>query len=146
MNRLTRFVASVAVVAAIAAPAAVRADDQDTIAYREDIMKTLGDQAASIGMIIQGKAPAENIVAHTQILALAAASALDAFEPKVAGGESKPEVWAQWADFSKKMNEFSMAAADLAKTAKAGGLEAVKPKMQATMTCKGCHDVYRQKK
>jgi len=35
---------------------------------------------------------------------------------------------------------------DLAKTAQAGGVDAVKAKSQAALTCKGCHDIYREQK
>ena len=147
LTRLTRFVAGAAVVAAFAAPAVVQADNQDDIAYRQAIMKTLGQQAQSIGMIAQGKVPAENLAIHAQILAISAQSALDSFTPKVAGGESKADVWAKWDDFSKKMNDFSAAAQDLAKTAATGGPDAAKAKLQGTLgQCKGCHDVFREPK
>ena len=147
LTRLTRFVAGAAVVAVFAAPAVVQADNQDDITYRQAVMKTLGQQAASIGMIAQGKAPAENLAVHAQILSLSANAALDAFTPKVAGGESKPDVWAKWDDFSKKMKDFQTAAADFAKTAQTGGADAAKGKIQATLgSCKGCHDVYREQK
>ncbi len=146
MNRTIRLSCTVAAVVAIAAPGAVRADDQDTVAYRQLIMKTLGEQAQSIGMIVQGKAPAENIAVHAQVLAIAANAGIDAFTLKVQGGEARPDVWTKWDDFSKKMAEFSANASDLAKAAKAGGVEAVKAKMQSALTCKGCHDVYREQK
>ena len=146
LTRLTRFVACAAVVAVFAAPAVVHADNQDDIAYRQAIMKTLGQNAASIGMILQGKAPAENFATHAAILAIAANAGADAFTPKVAGGESKPDVWAKWDDFSKKMNDFAAATADLAKTA-AADPNAAKGKVQATLgQCKGCHDAYRDHK
>ena len=146
LTRLTRFVAGAAVVAALAAPAVVQADNQDDIAYRQAIMKTLGQNAASIGMILQNKAPAENFATHTQILAIAANAGVDAFTPKVAGGESKPDVWAKWDDFSKKMNDFAAATVDLSKTA-ATDPNAAKGKVQAVLgQCKGCHDAYRDHK
>ena len=72
-----------------------------------------------------------------------AATAEKAFTPKVPGGEAKPDVWAKWDDFSKKMKELAANTADLAKTAEAGGLEAIKPKIATALTCKGGHEVYR---
>jgi len=145
-SRLTRFVAGAAVVAALAAPAVVHADDQDDIMYRQAVMKTLGEQAASIGMIAQGKAPLENLAVHARILELSANAGIDSFTPKVAGGESKPDVWAKWDDFSMKMKDLQTASADFAAAAKANP-EAAKAKIQATLgTCKACHDVYREKK
>jgi cytochrome c556 len=149
MKFLTRAAGVMAIVALQAAlPVHVaRADNQDDISYRQAVMKTLGEQAASIQMIVQGKAPAENMAVHAQILSITANAALAAFTPKVAGGESKADVWAKWDDFSKKVKEFQVAADDLAKTAKAGGADAAKAKLQATFSgCKGCHDIYREHK
>jgi len=93
-------------------------------------------------MIMQHKAPADNFVTHTRILAITAATAKSAFEPKVLGGDAKPEVWAQWADFSKRLDALTAATADLAKTAQAGGIAAAGPKVQSALNCKGCHDSY----
>ncbi len=147
LTRLTRFVAAAAVVAVFAAPSVVQADNQDDIAYRQAIMKTIGAQAASINMIIQGKAPAANIAGHAQIMALATDAALDAFTPKVPGGTAKADVWAKWDDFSKQMKDFQTAVHDFSKAAQSGGVEAAKAKMQATFgSCRSCHDAYREKK
>ena len=74
---------------------------------------------------------------------IVASTALIAFEPNVEGGDSKPDVWAKWPDFEKKMKEFAANTAELAKLAKEGGAAAAQPKLQAALTCKGCHDTYR---
>jgi cytochrome c556 len=116
------------------------------IDYRQHIMKTLGETAQSLAMIMQGKAPAENFAVHAQILAITAASAEKAFTPKVPGGEAKADVWAKWDDFSKRMKELAANTADLAKTAQAGGKDAAGPKLKTALTCKGCHDIYREQK
>ncbi len=145
MTRLLQFAAGLAFAAALTLPAIVRASEpDDVIEYRKNIMKTLGAQAAALNATLQGKAPAESFTLHAQVLAIAASEALIAFTPKVEGGDSKPEVWAKWDDFSKKMKEFAANTADLAKTAEAGGAAAAQPKMQGALTCKGCHDTYRQ--
>jgi cytochrome c556 len=123
-----------------------RADDQDVIDYREHIMKTMGEQAAAIAQILQQKAPAENFAIHAQVLAITAATAKKAFEPKVVGGEAKPDVWAHWVDFAKRLDDLAAATADLASTAKSGGVSAAGPKVQSALTCKSCHDTYRVEK
>lgn len=144
MTRLGRIVHGLALATVlVGSSAAVYADDQDVIDYRRHIMKTMGEQAASIGMILQQKAPADNFATHVKILAVTAATAKKAFEPKVQGGDAKPEVWSNWADFSKKMDALVAATDDLAKTAASGGLAAAQPKVQSALTCKGCHDMYR---
>ncbi len=146
MIRLSHLAAGVALLAATTLSGVARADNQDVIDYRQHIMKTLGEQAQSLAMIMQGKAPAENVALHAQILAVTAGTVESSFKEKVAGGESKPDVWAKWDDFSKRAKELSANMADLAKTAQAGGLDAVKPKMQTAMTCRGCHETYREQK
>jgi len=122
------------------------ADDQETIDYRRHIMKTMGEQAASINMILQQKAPPENFAIHVKILAVTAATAKKAFEPKVPGGDAKPEVWANWADFTKRIDALVAATASLAETAQQGGIAAAAPKVQGALTCKSCHDNYRAPK
>jgi cytochrome c556 len=117
------------------------ADDQDSIDYRQHIMKTIGEQAASITMILQHKAPAENLATHAKLLALSAATAGKAFEPKAPGGNAKPDVWSNWSDFSKRMDAFVAATDDLAKATVGGGAAAA-AKSQAALACKGCHDQY----
>jgi cytochrome c556 len=144
MTRPLRFTSELVMVACLVASGLVHADNDDTVDYREHIMKTMGEQAAAIDMIIKQKAPPNNFNTHIHILAIAASTALKAFEPKVIGGHAKPEIWANWADFSKRMNELTTTITALAKSADAGGITAVAPKMQASLTCKGCHDTYRQ--
>lgn len=119
------------------------ADDQDVIDYRQHAMKTLGEQVAAMAMMAQNKVPADNFAVHAQILANAAAMTKSAFTPKVAGGKAKPEVWAKWDDFAKRLDALAASTADLAKTAQQGGMAAAAPKMQAALAnCKACHDTY----
>lgn len=124
---------------------AVRADEQENIDYRQHIMKTMGEQMAAIQQIVQHKAPADNFATHMQIVAVSAATAKAAFTAEAAGGRAKPDVWANWADFSKRLDELVAATAALAKSAKAGGVQATAAKLD-TLKCKGCHEVYREEK
>ena len=129
----------------LSAAAAAQADDQDVIDYRRHIMHTMGEQVAVLGMILEQRAPATNLATHAQVLAVTASTAKKAFEPNIAGGEAKPEVWAQWADFAKRLDALVAASGELAKTAKAGNVAATAPKMK-DLGCKGCHDTYRKPK
>lgn len=121
------------------------ADDQDVRDYRANIMKTMGEQFGALNQIAKGKAPAADIAAHAEVLSITAKTAKVAFTPQVTGGRSKPEVWEKWDDFSKRLDEMVAAAADVAKSAKQGGAAAVAPKL-SSLSCKGCHDVYREEK
>jgi cytochrome c556 len=128
----------------LAAPGS-RADDADVVDYRRHVMKTMGEQAKIIGMIVEKRAPADDLVTHVKVLAIAAQTAKSAFEPNVPGGEAKPAVWAQWPDFAKRLDELAAAADDLAKSAQSGGADAVASKMK-TLPCKKCHETYREEK
>jgi cytochrome c556 len=131
---------------ALALPGAVFADNKDVIDYREHIMNTLNEQAAAAGMILSGAVPDDNLTAHLEAIALSARIALKAFQAKVPGGEAKPEVWANWADFSKRMTEFAQKTDELAKMAKTGNKDAVFSNVVDALSCKSCHDTYRNEK
>jgi cytochrome c556 len=122
------------------------ADDKDVIEYREHIMNTLNEQSGALGQILSGVAPEENLGAHLDAIALTASIAVTAFQPKVLGGEAKPDVWANWPDFAKRMNEFAQRTAQAAKAAKTQSKEAVSVMIIDALTCKACHDTYRQEK
>ncbi len=123
----------------------VLAADQDVVQYREAVMKTLNEQIGALGQIASDVVPDDNLVTHMDIVALAASTALKAFKPNVPGGKAKPEVWTNWADFSKRMTEFAQQTAAGAKIAKAQGKDAALVQLiNYADSCKGCHDMYRQ--
>lgn len=127
------------------AGAPARADDRDTIEYRQHVMKTLGEQATLLGMIAGGKAPTTDLAAHARVLAMTATTAKAAFQPNVAGGSAKPEVWAQWPEFAKRLDTLVASTTEVAKAAESGDPKSVGAKLQA-LPCKGCHDTFRAKK
>lgn len=131
-----------ALILALAAPLLVRADDQDAIDYRQHIMNSLGEHAAAIDMILKSKVPADDLAAHAKALAVVTATAKKAFEPKVAGGNAKPEVWANWSDFAKRLDALGTATTELAAAAN-GGAGATTQKAFSSLGCKDCHDKYR---
>jgi cytochrome c556 len=120
--------------------------NNEGIDYREHIMKTLNEQSEALGMILSTAIPDDNASAHLEIIALTASTALKAFEPKIPGGESKSAVWTNWPDFSKRMQEFTAKTADAAKLAKEKGSKAGLTDIDKTLTCKSCHDTYREEK
>jgi cytochrome c556 len=128
-----------------AVPVCTYADDQDVRDYRSHVMKTMGEQLAALNQISKGKAPAADVAVQAEVLSRSAVMAKVAFTQKVLGGDSKPEVWSKWDDFSQRLDELIAATADLSKTAKQGGVAAVVPKL-SSLSCKGCHDDYRVQK
>ncbi len=146
-KRMRRLCVSVLyLLAALALSHPVRADDQDVITYREQIMKELDAEGAAIGMVLSGQIPPNSLTLQARALAASAKSALKAFEPKVAGGEAKPEVWTHWDDFARRMKAFEQAADEMAKASEGNNISAVADHVIAALPCKECHDVYRKKK
>ena len=133
-----------AVASCLSSPAG--ADEADVIETRQHIMSTLEAQAAIVGQIASGAAPDANLAVHLEIIALTASTALKSFEPKVVGGEARPKVWSDWADFSKRMNDFAQSTRELAKISKEKGKDAAMNKMVDAFSCKQCHQVYREEK
>ena len=108
-------------------------------------MKTLNEQAGILGQMLSGAVSNDDYGTLLHAFSLAASTALKAFEPKVPGGKAKPNVWADWTDFSKRMQEFAQQAAAAAKTAKEQGNDAAAEDLiNATESCKSCHKQYRQ--
>ena len=123
-----------------------QADDKDVIDYRQHVMNTLNEQSAALGQILSTAIPDDNVIQHLDALALTASTAPKAFEPKVAGGEAKAAVWTKHDDFMKRMNEFAQKMAATAKVAHEQGKEAALGNILDALTCKQCHDDYREEK
>ncbi len=143
---MRRIGALIGLVAIMAGSASAYADDKDTIEYRQHIMKALDAQVAVLGMILSGAAPEDNLLSHLDTIALIAQGSLQSFQAKAPGGDSSPEVWAKWDDFSKRMNTFAAATAKVAKIAREQGKDAIMSEVAPALSCKSCHDVYRVKK
>jgi cytochrome c556 len=137
---------AVLIVLAMLLSAAALADDKDVIDYRQHIMNTLNEQSAALGQILSTAVPGDNAGAHIDAIALTASTALTAFQPKVQGGEAKPEVWRNWADFSKRMNEFADKTREAAKMAKEKGSDVALANILDALTCKSCHEIYRDER
>lgn len=134
--------AAVVLAAGLASSPAVPADDQDAIDYRNHIMQTLEEQLAAIDLILDRKAPSDNLAVHARVLAVTALQAKQAFTPKVPGGKSRLEVWSNWPDFARRLDALVAATDGLAKVAKTGGAVALGPKLKSTLDCEGCHAMY----
>ena len=141
---MIRLVTLLALGMLVCAALPTRADDQDAIDYRTHVMKTLGEQMGAVGMILDKKAPPDNFATHLKVMAVTATQAKKAFEPKVPGGNAKPEVWSNWADFSKRLDELVATTADLASAAQHDSVAVVGGKLRSTLKCKSCHDTYRK--
>jgi len=145
VNNAYRFIAVCVLIAGAAVPTA-RADEKDIIEYRQHLMATMNEQSAALGQILSTSIPDDNVIAHLDAIALSASIALKSFEHKAPGGEAKPEVWSNWADFSKRMNEFARNTSQAARTAREKGASTAMSNILDALTCKGCHETYREEK
>lgn len=146
MIRITRVLSALSLAAVPLFSAVAQADDEDTVAYRKHIMKTLDEQTAAIGMIFSGAIPDTNLQLHLDAIATTAAMGLSAFEPNVPGGDSMPEVWSNWDDFAKRMNEFAARTANMAKVAREQGTDHAAELAIDALDCKSCHKLYNSKR
>jgi cytochrome c556 len=143
----TRLIAATSLALGLFSVAALtaKADTQDVIDYRIHIMASMEQQMAAIDQIVKGKIPPENIAVHAQSLAVIAATAKKAYEPKAPGGEAKATIWTNWPDFAKRLDELTAATAALAKSAQPATVAAV-GKAASELNCNSCHEVYRDHK
>ena len=133
-----------AVLALVCYPLAL-ADDHDVIIFRQLIMRQLNAEAAALGMIVSSQIPPDTLALQTRAIAASARAAVKAFEPKVPGGASKPEVWTKWADFAKRIELFATKSEEMAKASESGNVAVVMGLLVDALPCKQCHDLYRIK-
>ena len=110
---------------------------------RQNIMLQIGKDAELLGEIAAGIKPPDKLAEVTKSIADSAEAAKAAFEPNVPGGRAKPEIWSNWADYSRRMNEFSANAKQLSELGAKGDLSGVTNALGSALPCKECHDVYR---
>ncbi|MHB1207856.1 MAG: c-type cytochrome [Rhodospirillaceae bacterium] len=123
--------------------ASLMPEGKDIVAYRRALMITLNEQSGALGMILSSSIPDGDPAPHLEAIALAASYATKAFAPKVPGGEARPEIWSKWDDFSRRMDDFARKTAAAAKIAGENGPKEGPAKILGALTCKACHDLYR---
>jgi cytochrome c556 len=127
-------------------PAPSKTEAEGIIFERQQIMTQLDKDSETLGNIMAGLEPASKLAETTQAVAQGAKDSLAAFQNKVPGGRSKPEVWTQYADFMQRMQAFVDNSAKMAERGKAGNLSGVTEIAVDAMPCKQCHDIYRAPK
>ena len=98
----------------------VKAQSEGIIFERQQTMHQLGEDAALLGKIVAGEAPADKLAETTRSLAQGAHDSVEAFKQQVPGGHAKPETWANYADFSARMQKFATGADAMAAAGKTG--------------------------
>jgi cytochrome c556 len=110
---------------------------------RHNIMLQIGKDAELLGEIAAGIKPPDKLAEVTKAIADSAEAAKGAFVPNVPGGRAKPEIWTNWPDYSRRMNEFSVNAKQLAELGGKEDLTSVTNALGSALPCKECHDIYR---
>ena len=127
--------------------AALSSQEREGIIFeRQQAMLQLERDSDTLGKIVAGIAPPDKLAETTKSIAQAANDSLTSFADKVPGGRSKPEVWSNNADFTRRMEAFARNADAMAKAGQTGNVTAVTELMIEAMPCKECHDLYREPK
>ena len=129
----------------LVATVAIAADATDPVVKaRQELMDGNGMNAKILGEMAGGKAAFDAVAAEAAKAALVAASAeiaakfeMQASDPK---SKAKPEIWANFADFTAKAGALNAAATAL----DASTLEGVQAGMAGVGgACKACHTAYK---
>ena len=124
----------------------VHGQAEDPVLARQLIMQQLEDEAEALGSIAARITPPTKMAEHAHNVAKLARESYDSFKQNAPGGAAKPEIWTNWADYSKHMEAFIANADKMTKAADAGDVNGVTELLVDALPCKQCHDVYRQKK
>jgi len=137
--------------AVLAGAAAAHAEENPAIAYRHAAMTLIGANFGPMMMSVEGKIPWDDkrVAGYaTDLSALASLNLMRGFPPGSDKGKThaKPAIWTNMDDFSKKMEDFQLAATKLGEVAAGGDRKAIEQQIKATgKTCGSCHDDYKEK-
>ena len=131
--------------------ATVQAQDHDAfIQYRQKVMTSNGANLGAIGDILKNKLPYQShITAHAEEIQRMSILIHDAFKKDVADGktDAKPEIWKEWDKFTAAANDMGREAAELAKVAQSGNMEAISAQVKKLGdACGACHKPFRKPK
>lgn len=142
--RTARLLLAGLLLAATPTAAEAPALDQDAIAYRKHIMKTLEAQFNAMAGIIAFDGPAENLTSHLTAALLTARMVLPSFAKEAPGGSSQPHIWTQWEDYTMHAQEFEAAIAMALEAAKFASLTDI-VWYTDQVSCRKCHEAYKQR-
>ena len=95
--------------------AANSVDTEAAIFDRQFLMQQLDDDGEVLGNISAGIEPVSKLAATTRSIANNARDSVESFRAVIPGGQSKPEVWSNHADFMVRMEAFAKSAEAMAK-------------------------------
>jgi cytochrome c556 len=131
--------------------ATVQAQDNEAfIQYRQKVMMSNGANMGAIGDILKNKLPYQShITAHAEEIQRMSLLIPDTFKKDIADGktDAKPEIWKEWDKFTAAANDMGREAAELAKVAQSGNMEAISAQAKKLGdACGACHKPFRKPK
>lgn len=131
--------------------AAVQAqEDEAFIQYRQKVMASHGASMGAIGDIVKHKLPYQGqILVHAQDIQRMSTVIPEAFKKELTAGktDSKPEIWKEWDKYTAASEALGREAAELAKVAQGGNMEAITAQVKKVGdACGDCHKPYRKPK
>lgn len=151
MKKIEWTAAGLALWAALAAPTAMTADSdpEAAIAYRQSYMTSVGGHFGALKQLVTGAVTAPgDMPMHAAALAALGKDITALFPAGSDVGETaaKPEIWAQWDDFSAKADAAAEATAALAAAVEGGDRKAIGEGFKAVgQSCRGCHEDYKRR-
>jgi len=125
-------------------------DNEAFVQYRQKVMMSNGANMGAIGDILKNKLPYQShITAHAEEIQRMSILIPDTFKKDVADGktDAKPEIWKEWDKFTAAANDMGREAAELAKVAQSGNMEAISAQVKKLGdACGACHKPFRKPK
>lgn len=127
---------------------AFAATEEDTIKYRQAVMKSVGGHMGAIAQIVRGKVDhKEDLAYHAEAISRAMDDVVKLFPKGSDFGETRAlsAIWEKAADFKQKSEDSRSAAAAFAAAARSGSQSDIGPKFKGLAdSCKACHKDYRE--
>lgn len=126
-------------------------DKEPAQSYRQSWFAMVGANFGPMVSMLKGEMPWDDARMAASAEQLAQLAAMDISRGFADGTDkgttrAKPEIWANKADFSSKMDDFKSAAADLQAAVAGGDKKVIAGQIGAVgKSCKSCHDEYKSK-
>jgi cytochrome c556 len=122
---------------------ALAVEPGEQVEYRKSVMKTLDEGVTAYRTAVQLGVPQSELAKHLRLLALTSSQISKAFEPRIDGGQAKPDVWRKWSEFSKRADSQSAKLMQLAESGAVGSLSGANSPENA-LGCDACHEAFRR--
>ena len=148
-SRVTRVLGMSLVLLLLAGPV-FSEDGEGNIKYRQNLMSAIGYSTGAIGDILKYRLHfISNIQTHANNIAADAKLISSAFQNKFVDGktDAKANIWSDWEDFEKKIQDLRSAAVSLSEATADGNMEQIQGGLKNLgKACNSCHKQFRKPK